>query len=172
MTPEERRAFVRDHRTAIFGYNRTSDGPAMSIVYYVMEDDDTILVSTMRERAKAKAVARLPKVSLCVLDEQWPPTYLQVYCDAEVDTDATLTVDVMMGIAELMAGKPLDESVRPLVAEGAEKEGRIVLRLRPYATFETPSRHVNDESDIATLTHWTSNSVPWNAATPIDAPQR
>ena len=41
MTPEERRAFVREHRTAIFGYNRVSDGPAMSIVYYVIDDDDT-----------------------------------------------------------------------------------------------------------------------------------
>jgi len=171
MTPAERRAFVRSHRTAIFGYNRVSDGPAMSIVYYVMEDDDTILVSTMRERAKAKAVGRRPKVSLCVLDEQWPPTYLQVYCDAEVDTDAALTVDVMMGIAEVMAGKPLDESVRPLVAAGAENEGRVVLRLRPYATYETPPRHVNDESDIASLTHWTNESAPWNTDTHIEAPQ-
>src|ERR1700680_4813946 len=63
MTPEERRAFVHDHRTAIFGYNRVSDGPAMSIVYYVLDTDDTILVSTMRERAKARAVARHPHVS-------------------------------------------------------------------------------------------------------------
>ena len=163
MTPEERRAFVRDHRTAIFGYNRASDGPAMSIVYYVIDADDTILVSTMRERAKARAVARNPKVSMCVLDEQWPCTYLQVYCDAEIDADEERTIDLMMAIAGVMAGSPLDPSVRPLVAEGAKKEGRVVLRLRPYATFETPPRHVHDESDInPSLTHWTSTSLPWN----------
>ena len=81
MTPEERREFVRDHRTAVFGYGRAADGPAMSIVYYAMDGDD-LLVSTMGGRAKARAVARNPKVSLCVLDEQWPPTYLQVYCRA------------------------------------------------------------------------------------------
>ena len=164
MTPEERRAFVRDHRTAIFGYNRAAHGPAMSIVYYVIEPDDTILVSTMRERAKAKAVARNSKVSLCVLDEQWPCTYLQVYCDAEVDTDGERVVDLMMRVGGVMAGSPLDESVRSLVAAGAEKEGRVALRLRPYATFETPPRHVTDESDInPSLTHWTSSSLPWNA---------
>ena len=164
MNPEERRAFVREHRTAVFGYGRAEHGPAMSIVYYVMDSDDTILVSTMRERAKAKAVGRNDaKVSLCVLDENWPPTYLQVYCDATVDTDCERTVDLMMRIAELMAGKPLDESIRPFVAEGAEKEGRVVLRLRPYATFETPPRHVSHESDVQSLTHWTSASVPWNA---------
>jgi PPOX class probable F420-dependent enzyme len=166
VTPEERRAFVRDHRTAIFGYNRVSDGPAMSIVYYVLDAVDTILVSTMRERAKARAVARNPHVSMCVLDEQWPPTYLQVYCYAQIDTDEDRTVDLMMAIAGVMAGKPLDESVRPLVAQGAKNEGRVVLRLRPYATFETPPRHVHNESDInPSLTHWTSASLPWNADT-------
>ena len=162
MTPEERRTFVRDHRTAIFGYNRAAHGPAMSIVYYLLDTDDTILVSTMRERAKARAVGRNPNVSMCVLDEQWPPTYLQVYCRAEIDADEERTVDLMMAIAGVMAGKPLDESVRPLVAQGAKKEDRVVLRLRPYATFETPPRHVHDESDInPSLTHWTSTSLPW-----------
>ena len=162
MTPEERRAFVRDHRTAIFGYNRVSDGPAMSIVYYVLDADDTILVSTMRDRAKARAVARNPNVSMCVLDEQWPPTYLQVYCHDEIDADEERTVDCMMAIGGVMAGKPLDEAVRPYVLEGAKKEDRVVLRLRPYATFETPPRHVRDESDInPSLTHWTSTSLPW-----------
>ena len=168
MTPEERRAFVRAHRTAVFGYNRAADGPAMSIVYYVMDDHDTILVSTMGERAKAKAVARAGKVSLCVLDEQWPPTYLQVYCDAEIDTDEEHTVDLMMRIAGVMAGKPLDESIRPIVAEGAQKEGRVVLRLRPYATFETPPRHVADETDVnPSLTHWASTSMPWRSDTEL-----
>jgi PPOX class probable F420-dependent enzyme len=163
MTPEARRAFVRGHRTAVFGYRRAADGPAMSIVYYVMDGDD-ILVSTMGERAKARAVARDPKVSLCVLDEQWPPTYLQVYCDATVDTDREHTVDLMMRIAGVMAGEELDASIRPLVAEGAEREGRVVLRLRPYATFETPPRHVESEADVnESLTHWASASVPWDA---------
>ncbi len=170
MTPEERRAFVREHRTAIFGYNRIADGPAMSIVYYVVDTNDTILVSTMSERAKARAIVRDPKVSLCVLDEQWPPTYLQVYCHAEIDTDEERTVDLMMAIAGVMAGNPLDESIRPLVAQGAKDEQRVVLRLTPYATFETPPRHVHNESDInSSLTHWTSTSMPWHADI-IDSP--
>src|SRR6202011_5592475 len=101
MTPEQRRQFVLDHRTAIFGYGRAEHGPAMSIVYY-SADRHEIVVSTMAERAKAKAVARNPKVSLCVLDEQWPPSYLQVYCDAVIDTGFDSVVDVMMRIAGVM----------------------------------------------------------------------
>jgi len=55
VTPEERRQFVRDHRLAIFGYNRRKHGPAMTAVYYVMNGDNEILVSTMADRAKARA---------------------------------------------------------------------------------------------------------------------
>jgi len=161
MTPEQRRQFVLDHRTAIFGYGRAQHGPAMSIVYYAAEAGE-IVVSTMADRAKAKAVARNPKVSLCVLDEQWPPTYLQVYCDAEIDTDFDFVVDVMMRIAGVMAGEPMSDDVRPMVEEGARAEKRVAVRLRPYATFYTPPRHVHQQSDInPDLTHETSASVPW-----------
>jgi hypothetical protein len=161
VNPEERRQFVLDHRTAIFGYNRAKDGPAMSIVFYAATPDE-IVVSTMAERAKAKAVARSSKVSLCVLDEQWPPSYLQVYCEAEIETDFDQVVDVMMQIAGVMAGQPMSPDVRPMVEEGARTEKRVAVRLRPYATFYTPPRHVHQESDIGPgLLHETSASVPW-----------
>jgi nitroimidazol reductase NimA-like FMN-containing flavoprotein (pyridoxamine 5'-phosphate oxidase superfamily) len=161
MNPEERRQFVLDHRTAIFGYNRAEDGPAMSIVFYAATPEE-IVVSTMAERAKAKAVARNPKVSLCVLDEQWPPSYLQVYCDAVIDTEFESVVEVMMQIAGVMAGQPMSEDVRPMVEEGARVEKRVAVRLRPYATFCTPPRHVHREEDIGPgLLHETSASMEW-----------
>jgi hypothetical protein len=161
VTPEERRQFVLDHRTAIFGYNRAQHGPAMSIVYYSAHPEE-IVVSTMAERAKAKAVARSSKVSLCVLDEQWPPSYLQVYCDAEIDSDFDFAVEVMMRIAGVMAGTTMSEDVRPMVEEGARAEKRVALRLRPYATFYTPPKHVHSEADIGPdLLHQTSASMPW-----------
>lgn len=63
MNREERRQFVTEHRTAVFGYARRDHGPAMTVVYYVMDDDD-ILVSTMAARGKAKAVRRDPRQSV------------------------------------------------------------------------------------------------------------
>jgi general stress protein 26 len=65
----------------------------MSIVYCVPTDTDQLLVSTLRDRGKAKTVARNPKVNLCVLDERRPFSYLQVYRDATVGTDPDLVVD-------------------------------------------------------------------------------
>lgn len=164
MLPSERRDFVRTHRTCIFGYGRQADGPAMSVVYYIPTDDDELLIATMAGRAKAKAVQRSGKVSLCVLNEQWPVGYLQVYCDAVVDTDRQLTVDVMMAVGGRMAGTPLGDDARPFVEAMAEEEDRVIIRCRPYATFATPPRHLHDNDQEEKLTHWVSGSVPWDTA--------
>ena len=163
MLPSERREFVRTHRTCVFGYGRRNDGPAMSIVYYIPTDSDELLVSTMRGRAKTRAVGRNGKVSLCVLDERWPFAYLQVYCDAFVDDDPGLVTDVMMAVAGRMSGKPLPDEARPVVAEMASKEDRVVVRCRPYETFASPPRHLHRNDQEQQITHWISGAVPWDA---------
>jgi PPOX class probable F420-dependent enzyme len=163
MLPSERREFVRTHRTGVFGYARRDHGPAMSVVYYVPTDDDELLVSTMAERGKGRAVTRDPNVSLCVLDEQWPFSFLQVYAHAVVDDDPELVVDVMMGVGWRMSGEQLPDDARPVVEAMATKERRVVLRCRPYATFATPPRHLERNDQEAPITHWISGSVPWDA---------
>jgi PPOX class probable F420-dependent enzyme len=164
MRPSERRAFVRTHRTCVFGTARRDDGPAMSVVYYVPTDGDELLVSTMRGRGKAKSVAREPKVSLCVLDERWPFSYLQVYCDAAVDDDPELVVDVMMAVAGRMSGEPLSEDARPIVQAVADQEDRVVVRCKPYETFAQPPRHLHSNDQSEAITHWVSAALPWDAS--------
>jgi nitroimidazol reductase NimA-like FMN-containing flavoprotein (pyridoxamine 5'-phosphate oxidase superfamily) len=164
MLPSERREFVRTHRTCVFGYGRQSDGPAMSIVYYIPADNDDLYVATMAGRAKAKAVARNGKVSLCVLDEAWPFAYLQVYCDAVIEDDDETLIDVMMAVAERMSGEPLAPELRPAIKAVAEEENRVLVRCRPYATFVTPPRHLHHNDQEEPLTHWVSASMPWDAA--------
>jgi PPOX class probable F420-dependent enzyme len=166
MLPSERREFVRTRRTCVFGYSRRSDGPAMSVVYYVPTDDDELLVSTMAGRSKALAAARNPKVSLCVLDERWPFAFIQVYADVTVDRDPGLVVDVMMAVGERMSGQALGADVRPVVQAMADAEERVVLRCRPYSTFATPPRHPDGEDAAKELTHWVSGAVPWEAPDP------
>jgi hypothetical protein len=169
MLPSERREFVRTHRTCVFGYGRQLDGPAMSIVYYIPADNNDLYVATMADRAKAKAVARHDKVSLCVLDETWPFAYLQVYCDAVIDDDDETLIDVMMAVAERMSGEPLAPELRLAIKAVAEEENRVLVRCRPYATFVTPPRHLHHNDQEEPLTHWVSASMPWDAP---DAPPR
>jgi PPOX class probable F420-dependent enzyme len=161
VNQEERRAFVRDHRTCVFGYTRKAHGPAMTIVYYQMNDDGELLISTMAERGKTKAVDRDERVSLCILDEKWPPTYLQVYGTAVVDRDPDLAAEMLTAVIGLMAGEEVPASRYEQIRKLAEVEKRVVIRVRPYATFETPPRHVYKMTDIDTLSHFTSASMPW-----------
>ena len=156
-----RRAFVAEHRTAVYGYPRRDHGPSMSVVYYVVDRDDRILVSTIRDRGKGKAVARHPNVSLCVLDEQWPLAYLLLYATVEVDPSLDRATDLMVRISEVMAGRPMPPEARADVEEMCRREHRVVLTLSPYATFQTPPRHVREAADLKGLTHWTSQSLPW-----------
>ncbi len=164
MLPSERRQFVRTHRTCVFGYGRRADGPSMSIVYYIPCDNDELLISTMRGRAKANAVARIGKVSICVLDERWPFSYLQVYCDARVDANPQLVVDVMMAVAARMSGQTLPKEARPAVEAMAKEEDRVVLRCRPYSTFAQPPRHLHRNDQEERITHWITAAMPWDAS--------
>ncbi|GGF32737.1 pyridoxamine 5'-phosphate oxidase family protein [Subtercola lobariae] len=160
MNQSERRQYVFDHRTCILGYSRKNDGPSMSVVYYVRDGDD-LLISTMAGRSKALAIARNPKISLCVLDEKWPLGYLQVYANAVIETDFDQTVDVMRRITDLMAGERMPDSKLPAIEAMCREENRVVIRATPYSTFQTPPRHVYTADDIDTLSHTTSSSVPW-----------
>ena len=168
MLPSERREFVRTHRTCVFGYARRDDGPALSVVYYVPTDDDELVISTHAGRAKARSVARDPKVSLCILDERWPIAYLQVYSTAGVDRDREFAIDVMMAVGARMAGATLPDEARAGVAAMAEAEDRVVLRCRPYATFAQPARAVaSGDTPAPSARPTTPASLPWDAADPV-----
>ena len=161
MNGKERREFVAAHRTAVFGFARKAHGPSMSCVYYVMDGND-ILVSSMAGRAKTRSVQRNPKVSLCVLDEKWPPTYLLVYGDARIEEKGG--DDLLIAICELMAGQKMPEAECVRLRALAKEERRIVIRIKPESTFESPPRHVYRPDDVKTLTHDYGASLPWGAA--------
>ena len=160
MDSEARKDFVRRNRTCVFGYERQDAAPSMSIVYYTMDGDD-ILISTMAGRAKAKAVERLGRVSLCILDEQWPLTYIVVYGRAKLERDLQQTGTVMMKVGEIMSGKPVPEAARPMVEKMADKEDRLVVRVTPEETFYTPPVHLNAGDDASKLEHGYGRRLPW-----------
>ena len=132
MTPDERTAFLKEHRLAIVGAERKDSPPQLSPVYYVMDGDD-LLISTTATRAKARVIRRDSRVSVCVLGEQQPFPYLTVYGRGQIETGGA--VDVMMAVGGAMAGNPLPESVRPTIEERAKKEQRVVLRVTPQSFF-------------------------------------
>ena len=132
MIPEERKAFLKEHRLAVIGVERKAAPPQLSPVYYVMDGDD-LLISTTATRAKARMIRRGTLVSVCVLGEEQPFPYLTVYGRGRIETEGA--VDVMMAVGEKMTGGPLPESARPAVEERARNEQRVVLRVTPESFF-------------------------------------
>jgi PPOX class probable F420-dependent enzyme len=132
MTPEERKAFLSEHRLAIVGVERKDAPPQLSPVYYMMDGDD-LLISTTATRAKAKAVRRTSRVSVCVVGEQQPFPYLTVYGRGRIEVDGA--VEVMMAVTEKMTGNPVGESARPTFEERAKSDQRVVLRVTPESFF-------------------------------------
>jgi hypothetical protein len=60
-----------------------------------------------------------------------------------------------------MAGADVSSAKLSEIERMAREEDRVVIRVRPYATFATPPRHVYKAEDLDTLTHFTSSSQPW-----------
>jgi len=160
MNQSQRREFVEKHRTCIFGFQRKHGPPSMSVVYYVVDGDD-LLISTMAERAKAKAIRRTREAAICVLDEKWPLTYLQIYGPAAVEDYLQTTVDVMMKVAAIMSGQPLPEAARPIVEAKAREEHRVVIRLQPEWSVHTPPVHLNAGDDGSKMQHGLAERMAW-----------
>jgi PPOX class probable F420-dependent enzyme len=160
MNAEQRRAFVRDHRTCIFAFQRKQGPPSMSVVYYATDGDD-ILIATMAARAKAKAVQRLGEASICVLDEKWPLTYLQLYGPARLDPDFDRLIDTMVKVAEIMSGQRLPKEARPFVEEMARHENRVLIRLSPQWTVYSPPVHLAAGDDGSKMQHGLAQRLPW-----------
>jgi len=135
----------------------------MSVVYYVPTDEDQLLISSTAGRAKARAVLRDHKISLCILDERWPFVYLQLYADAVIDRDRKLAVDVLMAVVGRMSGQMPSEETRSSFESMADEEDRVVLRCHPYESFAQPRPPETREQSVA---RGVSGAVPWDAPDP------
>jgi hypothetical protein len=68
-------------------------------------------------------------VSICVISEQPPFSYLMVEGTARIENEGA--VDMMMKAGEKMTGRPVPETARPALEQRARDEGRVVMRVTP-----------------------------------------
>ena len=134
MTPEQRE-FLESHRLCVLAIEREAGPPALSPVYYVMDDDD-FLISTTATRYKGKGIKKHPNVSLSVLHEEFPFPYLMVYGTARVETDDP--AGLMARIGEKMFGAPVAADAMPALEKRAMDEKRVVLRITPTGFSSRP----------------------------------
>jgi PPOX class probable F420-dependent enzyme len=87
MPRDEWRAFLLEGtRTAKLSTVRADGRPHVTPVWFVLEDDDTIVFTTHTTSLKAQALRRDPRVSLCVDDETAPFAYVMVDGTADLSS--------------------------------------------------------------------------------------
>jgi PPOX class probable F420-dependent enzyme len=129
LTPDQA-AFLRENRYAVVAALRKDGRPHQTLIIYALEGDDTIIFSSGGDRAKLKLLRHDPRISLCVLSEEPHKRYLTVYGRAEFVERHEDVVAGMLRIHAQLRGEPLPESERPALAARAEREGRVLVRVK------------------------------------------
>jgi PPOX class probable F420-dependent enzyme len=76
--------FLRPRHRALLVTRRADGGPQLSPVTCGVDSDGRIVVSTYPGRAKTRNARRDPRVSVCVLSDDWDGPWVQVDGTAEV----------------------------------------------------------------------------------------
>lgn len=88
MTQRERRAFLLDGiRTASLATVREDGRPHVAPVWFDLDDDDTVVLSTGETSIKGRSILRDPHVALCVDDPTPPFAFVLVEGTAEISRD-------------------------------------------------------------------------------------
>ncbi|MCP2341800.1 PPOX class F420-dependent oxidoreductase [Actinomadura rupiterrae] len=105
MTKDEWHAFVTEGtRTGKVAVTRKNGAPHVTPVWFVLDGDD-LLFNTALEGVKGRALARDPRVSIAVDDQEPPFSFVMIDGKAEIITD-------------------MDEMLRWAVAIGARYMGK------------------------------------------------
>ena len=113
-------------RTAKLGYLAADGRPLVAPVWFVVDGRDLVF-NTGRDTAKGRALARDPRVVICVDDERPPFSFVQVQGTASTSEDP----DQLIAVATRIGG-------RYMGAERAEEFGRrngvpgeLIVRVAP-----------------------------------------
>ena len=87
MTDEERRAFLLDGtRTGKVAWVSPTGRPHVAPIWFVLDGDD-IVFTTGADTVKGKNLARDPRLTLCVQDDQPPFSFVTLEARAELIDD-------------------------------------------------------------------------------------
>jgi len=113
-------------RTGKLGYVASDGRPLVAPVWFVV-DDGGLVFNTGRDTAKGRALARDPRVTLCVDDQQPPYAFVQVQGEVSTSEDPDELLDTATRIGgRYMGAERADEFGRRNSAPG-----ELVVRIRP-----------------------------------------
>jgi PPOX class probable F420-dependent enzyme len=139
MTDDQIRQFLtaRPARTAKLATTRADGRPHVAPVWYAVDDDGSVVLTTGARTVKGRNLRRDPRVAICV-DEDRPPFSFVI-----IEGTATLDEDVghMRPWAEIIAGRYMGDDQAEAYGARNAVPGELLVRIRPD--------RVNAQKDIA-----------------------
>jgi len=131
--------FLRPRHKALLTTRRSDGSPQLSPVSCGVDGDGRIVVSTYPGRAKTVNARRDPRVSLCVLSDDWDGPWVQVDGTAEV-LDMPAALDGLVDYYRCISGEHPDwDDYRAAMARQDKSLIRVsVERWGPIATGGFP----------------------------------
>jgi PPOX class probable F420-dependent enzyme len=133
--------FLAGRHRGLLMTRRADGGPQLSPVTCGLDGQGRIVVSTYPERAKARNARRDPRVSICVLSDEFNDPYVQVDGRAEV-LDMPAAVEPLVEYFRGIAGEHPDwDEYRAAMV----RQGKCLIRIEierwgPIATGGFPPR--------------------------------
>ena len=131
MTDEERRTFLDGARTIILCSVGRDGVPHPMPMWFGLDDDGAVLMTTFAKSQKVKNLEREPRVSLRVEDgEEYAELRGGVlYGKAELEPDTERVLDVLARVSARSTGAPIDDAAREGLRSTAVK--RVAIRVAP-----------------------------------------
>ena len=143
MNDEERREYLDQSLTIIINSIGRDGVPHPVPMWYAVEDDGAIVMSTYTKSQKIRNLRRDPRVSLLLEDGT---AYAELrgilmYGVAELVQDVELITDILMAVSSRQSGAELGD-LRPQLRQSADK--RTGIRIRPDKIVSWDHRKLGD----------------------------
>jgi len=127
---EKARAYLQELRFAVLATIHQDGTPQLTTMWYLLEEDGTILMNTKVGRAKERNMRRDPRISICIEDDY---NFLTINGTVEMIDDTEIA---QRDIYRLSARYHGEEKARQQMQEKFSKETRISLLLKPERVIE------------------------------------
>jgi len=124
--PRVRDFLARGTRTGKLAYLAAGGSPLVAPVWFVVEGD-SLVFNTGSQTAKGRALARDPRASLCVDEEEPPYAFVQVQGEAELSEDPA----ELLRTATVIAARYMGADRAEEFGQRNAVPGELVVRLRP-----------------------------------------
>jgi len=124
------KAFLQELRFAVLATINQDGTPQLTTMWYLLEDDGTILMNSKVGRLKERNLRRDPRISICIEDDY---NFLTINGTTQLIDDPERT---QHDIYRLSARYHGEEKARRQMQEQFSKETRVSLLLKPERVIE------------------------------------